>query len=202
MTKSIVAVAQNANPRVEIVGWTNADGPPAIQGAADGAAAVPGLIALLPAARAQAFDAIVIACFDDTGLAEVRAAAHCPVIGIGQSAFVAAALLGQRFSVVTTLDVSVPVIEGNIAALGQSAACVSVRASGIPVLAVEEGSEQTRSHLARHILAAQREDGATATVLGCAGMASLRDDLAARTGLTLIDGVAASALLVEAMALL
>lgn len=199
MTESIVAVARVANPDVEVVGWTNQDGPPAIQGPDDGAAAVPGLLALLPAAKAEAVDAIVIACFDDTGLAEVRAAAHCPVIGIGQSAYVAANLLGHRFSVVTTLDVSVPVIEGNIAAQGFGAACASVRASGLPVLVVEEGSETTRTRLAGEIRAAQA-DGATAAVLGCAGMARLRDDLAARTGVPLIDGVAASIQIAPALA--
>ena len=198
MTRSVLAVARVANPRAEILGWTNADGPPAIQGPEDGDAAVPGVLDLVRGASGA--DAIVIACFDDTGLAEVRAAAHCPVLGIGQSAYVAAELLGHRFSVVTTLDVSVPVIEGNIAALGHAPACASVRASGIPVLTVEEGSEETRAHLARDILAAHREDGATAAVLGCAGMASLRDDLASRTGLPLIDGVAASAQLAEAVA--
>ncbi len=195
----MVAVARRANPEAEIIGWTNHGGPPAIQGPEDGAAAVPGLLALLPRAKAERVDAIVIACFDDTGLAEIRAAAHCPVIGIGQAAYVTASLLGHRFSVVTTLDVSVPVIEGNIETLGYGESCASVRASGLPVLTVEEGSEDTRAHLAREIIAVQSE-GATAAVLGCAGMADLRDDLAARTGMPLIDGVAASAQLAQTLA--
>jgi allantoin racemase len=33
------------------------------------------------------FDAYVIACFDDTGLAEARALTKKPVIGIGQASF-------------------------------------------------------------------------------------------------------------------
>jgi allantoin racemase len=200
MTESLTAVARRANPTAEIIGWTNADGPPAIEGPEDGAAAVPGLLALLPRAHEAGADAIVIACFDDTGLAEVRAAAHCPVIGIGQSAYVTALMLGHRFSVVTTLDVSVPVIEGNIAGTGFAAACASVRASGLTVLTVEEGREETRSRLAAEILEAGRVDGATAAVLGCAGMAALRDDLLTRTGVPLIDGVAASAHLAPALA--
>lgn len=199
MTESIVAAAAAANPQVEVLGWTNHDGPQAIEGADDGAAAVPGLLALLPKARAEGADAIVIACFDDTGLAVVRAAAHCPVIGIGQSAYVAAHLLGHRFSVVTTLDVSVPVIEGNIAAHGFQETCISVRPSGLPVLVVEEGSEATRARLADEVRAA-RAEGASAAVLGCAGMASLREDLLARTGVPLIDGVAAAAQLAAALA--
>jgi allantoin racemase len=202
MTESIVAVARRANPEAEILGWTNDGGPPAIEGPEDGAAAVPGLLAFLPRARAESADAIVIACFDDTGLAEMRAGAHCPVIGIGQSAYVAAGLLGHRFCVVTTLAVSVPVIETNIAAQGFAASCASVRASGLPVLVVEEGREDTRARLAEEILAARREDGAQAAILGCAGMAGLRDDLAGRTGLPLIDGVAASARLASVVAAL
>ena len=199
MTESIVAVARAELPEAEVIGWTNADGPPAIEGAADGEAAVPGLMALLPAAREAGAEAIVIACFDDTGLAEMRAAAHCPVIGIGQAAYATARLMGHRFSVITTLPVSVPVIEGNIAMHGATEACASVRASGLPVLVVEEGSEATRARLAEEITAAQAE-GATAVILGCAGMAVMRADLAARTGCPAIDGVAASAHLAQALA--
>ena len=200
MTESLTAVARRANPAVEILGWTNPDGPPAIQGAEDGAAAVPGLLAMLPRARDIGADAIVIACFDDTGLAEARAAAHCPVIGIGQAAYLAASLLGLRFSVVTTLDVSVPVIEANIARTGFGPNCASVRATGLPVLTVEEGREPTRARIASEIIAARQTDGAAAAVLGCAGMAALRDDLATRTGVPIIDGVAASAHLAAAAA--
>ncbi|MFT3688187.1 aspartate/glutamate racemase family protein [Paenirhodobacter sp.] len=200
MTRSVVAVARAAVPGAVVLGWTNRSGPPAIQGPEDGAAAVAGLMAMLPQARAEAVDAIVIACFDDTGLDELRAAAHCPVLGIGQAAYAMAGLLGARFSVVTTLAVSVPVIAGNIARLGVPG-CASVRPSGLPVLEVEEGSEETRATLAAHITAAAQEDGAGVVVLGCAGMAMLREDLAARSGVRLVDGVAASARLAAAVAL-
>lgn len=198
MTRSVVTVAQAALPETEVIGWTNVSGPPAIQGAADGAAAVPGLRAMLPRARQVGADAIVIACFDDTGLDEIRAEAHCPVLGIGQAACVMAGLLGGGFSIVTTLDVSVPVIEANVARIG--APCRRVRASGLPVLTVEEGREETRARLAREILRAGAEDGVSVVVLGCAGMAGLHGDLAARTGMTLVEGVAASARLARAVA--
>ena len=191
MTEAIVAAARAAAPEgVEILGWTNRDGPPSIQGPGDAALALPGLMAGCPAPGAV--DAIVIACFDDMGLAELRAAAPCPVLGIGQSAYVMAGLLGQRFSVVTSLAVSVPVIEGNIRGSGQQGRCASVRASGLPVLTIEAGAEATRARLAAEMLRARDEDSAGAVVLGCAGMAALGPDLARRTGMRVIDGVRAS----------
>lgn len=196
MTEGVVAVARQAVPEAEIVGLTNHDGPPAIQGPADGAAAVPGLLAM--AAGAGPADAMVVACADDIGLEALRAVAPVPVLGLAQSAFHMAALLGHRFSVVTTLEVSVPVIAENVARYGLSAQCLGVHASGIPVLEVEEGAPDTVARLTAAIAAAAARDGSGAVVLGCAGMAPLVPQLA--TGVPLIDGVAASALLAIAAA--
>ncbi|SIT04984.1 allantoin racemase [Roseivivax lentus] len=199
MTEGIVASARAALPGAEIAGLTNARGPAAIQGKADGEASVPGLLKLLPVARAQGADAIVIACFDDTGLAEARAQAGCPVLGIGQASYVMAQLLGLRFSVITSLPVSIPVIEENLRDQGYTALCASVRASGLPVLTIDEGAPGTIDRIAAEIDAAAREDAAACAILGCAGMAPLKARLSARTGVPLIDGVAASACLAGAV---
>jgi len=199
MTQSVVAVARAAAPEATVTGVTNEDGPAAIQGAEDGLAALPGLFARIEQAAGTGADAIVIACFDDTGLAEAQRASLCPVLGIGQSAYLASVLMGRRFSVVTSTHASIPVIEENIDAQGFRQACVSVRASGLPVLTIEEGSPETLRVLSEEILRA-RDDGAETVVLGCAGMAHLRDGLAERTGVRLIDGVAASAILAVAAA--
>ena len=199
MTEAIVATARKALPSTEVFGLTNSAGPPAIQGKADGDAAVPGLLALLPVAREQGAEAIVIACFDDTGLAEARAAAGCPVLGIGQASYVMAQLLGLRFSVITSLPISIPVIEENIRTSGFAGSCASVRASGLPVLTIDEGAPETVDRIAEEIDAARREDGADCAILGCAGMAPLAGDLSARAGIVVIDGVDASAHLARAV---
>jgi allantoin racemase len=199
MTQAVVSVARQALPEAEVTGWTNSAGPPAIQGPEDGAAALAGLMALLPRAREIAADVIVIACFDDTGLAELRAAAHCPVIGIGQAAYHMASLLGQRFSVVTTLAVSVPVIEANIVQGGFMPLCCRVRPSGLGVLEVEQASAATLDRLAEEIETAARDDDVSLAILGCAGMAPITGALQSRSRLRLIDGVQASAVLARAL---
>lgn len=200
MTDGIVSVARAALPSAEITGWTNTAGPPAIQGAADGDAALPGLLAMLPAAEQAGADVIVIACADDTGLAEMRVAAHCPVIGIGQAAYGLAAFAGFRFSVVTTMAVSVPVIEGNIRNLGHWNICARVRPTGIGVLAVEAASPETIDRLVKEINRAGTEDKAEVVVLGCAGMAPLTDRLYdAGASVALLDGVRASAFIARAL---
>lgn len=186
MTDLIAEAARAvAAPDVEILARTNLAGPPSIQGPEDGAAAVPGLLRIVR--ETDYVDAIVIACFDDTGLEEARAIASCPVIGIGEAAFHAASLLGRPYSVVTTLSVAVPVIEGNLARYGV-AGCVRVRASEVPVLDIDGAEARIGAEVARAIV----EDGAGTIVLGCAGMADLPERLTRAHGVPVIDGVAAA----------
>lgn len=199
MTDGIVASACGALPEIEIFGLTNTDGPAAIQGKADGDAAVPGLLRLLPEAQRRGADAIVIACFDDTGLDEARAKAGCPVLGIGQSSYVMAQLLGLRFSVITSLAVSIPVIEENVQRQGFAPFCTSIRACGLPVLTIDEAAPDTIERIAADIETVRLEEDAGCAILGCAGMAPMKPELSARTRLHLIDGVAASGHLAKAV---
>lgn len=199
MTAAVVATARQTLPDVQILGFTNTTGPASIEGKADGDAAIPGLLSLLPVARAQGADAIVIACFDDTGLQEARAQADCPVLGIGQASYTMASLLGVRFSVVTSVAAAIPVIEGNIASLGFTGLCASVRASGLPVLAIDEAAPETIDHLVHAIETTHHQDGAGCVILGCAGMSPLKPGLERRVGIPLVDGVESSVLLARAV---
>ncbi len=189
MTHKIEAAARAAAaPGTTILSATNHAGPPSIQGPADGDAAEPGLLALILDRQGEA-DAFVIACFDDTGLEKARALTPKPVLGIGEAAMRAAGAGGRAFSVVTTLSVSVPVIEENVRAYGLDAACRRVRASEVPVLALEEPGSAARETVAAEIAAALTEDRPEAIVLGCAGMADLAEEFAGRFGLPVLDGV-------------
>ncbi|MEM7527093.1 MAG: aspartate/glutamate racemase family protein [Pseudomonadota bacterium] len=193
MTDGIVAAARGAAAEdMEIVGETNHDAPPAIQGEEDGRAALPGVVTAAEGAAAAGFDAVVLACFDDIGLEEARAATPLPVVGVGEAAYHGAMLAGGQFSVITTLPVSVPVLEANIARYGFASRCARVRASGLPVLTLEDEPERAARVLAAEAEAAAREDGARALVLGCAGMAAFGPTMSAASGLPAVDGVAAA----------
>lgn len=193
MTEAMVATARAAVPGGLIEGWTSHHGPPSIQGKEDGRLAVPPLLSLVKRASGEGAGAIVIGCFDDTGLAEARALAACPVIGIGQAAYHLAVLTADRFSVITTLAVSVPVIERNIRAAGLGGHLGRVRASGIPVLELEEQPEASAERLGEEAAATARMDGVGAIVLGCAGMSRFAADLRRTARLPVIDGVEAAA---------
>ena len=102
MTEKIAIAARAvARPDTEIIATNPREGPASIQGFHDAAMCVPGLLTEI-ACHPKA-DAIIIACFDDTGLDAARCQADVPVIGIGEAAFHAASFLSCKFSVITTL---------------------------------------------------------------------------------------------------
>lgn len=198
MTEKIGAAGRKvAAAGTEIVARNPATGPASIQGREDGDAALPGLFAELE--KASGFDAVIIACFDDTGLYEARRRTAVPVIGIGEAAYHAATLVAERFSVVTTMSVSIPILEENVQRYGLWSRCGRVRASNVPVLELERPGSTARETISDEIASALLHDGSDAIVLGCAGMADLAADLSARHKVPVVDGVAAAVKLAEGL---
>ena len=190
------AAASVASPGTEIVPVNPLDGPPSIEGYFDEVFAIPGIIAEMGKAPA---DAYVIACFDDTGLDAARCATEAPVIGIGEAAFHMASLVAGKFSVVTTLARSVPAIEHNLAKYGLASRCAKVRSSEVAVLELERPGSNARHRISQEIARAIREDHAEAIVLGCAGMADLAHSLSQEHGVPVLDGVVCAVTLAESL---
>lgn len=187
MTQAMVNTAQNAAPDLAFEGWTSHKGPPSIQGVEDGALATPPLLELVRKADGDGASGIVIGCFDDTALADASALASCPVVGIGQAAYHFAALRGWRFSVVTTLSISVPILEANIHALGLERYLAKVRASDVPVLSLHEDQDEAKSKVVKEAERAQREDDIDAIILGCAGMVNVATAVREAVSVAVID---------------
>ena len=199
MTRKIEAAARAAaSPGVDISAANPAYGPPSIEGYFDEAFSLPGLLEEI--GKCHDANAFIIACFDDTGLEAARCVADVPVIGIGEAAFHVASLIAHKFSVVTTLARSLAPIEHNLVKYGLAARCARVRASNVPVLALEEPGSQARHTIQDEIERALVEDGAEAIVLGCAGMTELARDLERAIGVPVLDGVACAVALAESVA--
>jgi allantoin racemase len=203
MTASIAAAARRAAaPGTEIVAATSVTGPASIESAFDEAMALPGLLQAVREGEARGAHGHVIACFGDPGLDAARELAAAPVIGTAEAAMQVASLLAPRFAIVTTLARSVAGIERLVARYGHERRCCAVRATGLPVLALEEAARDARlfERVQAECRRALDEDGAEALVLGCAGMAPLADRLSAALEVPVIDGVVAAVKLAEALA--
>ena len=198
MTERIDRAAKRvARPGTRIVTVGSSSGPPSIQGFYDGAICLSGLLQQVE--LQNHVDGVVIACFDDTGLDAARCMVDAPVVGIGQSAYSVASMLSNKFTVVTTLSRSVPVLESNLQRYGLASRCASVRAADIPVLELEDMTAETMHSIRRVVEVAIKEDKSDAIILGCAGMTDLVEQLSSEFGLPIIDGVSCAVALAEAL---
>ncbi len=201
MTEKVRVAATMAAPAdASIVARTSHQGPASIQGPEDGELALPGLLQEIQKGIDEGFDAFILACFDDTGLDQARTMTDKPVLGIGEAAFHTSMLRGHRFSVVTTLSVSVPVIEENLQRYGIAEYCRKVRASEVPVLALEEPGSDAEKRISSEIGLAVQQDDCQSIVLGCAGMTDLADRLSAEHKLPVVDGVVSATRMAYALA--
>ncbi|MCY1128026.1 aspartate/glutamate racemase family protein [Frigidibacter sp. RF13] len=198
MTEKIGAAARRvASEGTDILAVNSTSGPESIEGFYDEAMSLAGMFTVIR--TTPDYDAVVIACFDDTGLDAARCLTDKPVIGIGEAGYHMASMIANKFSVVTTLARSVPALEHNLHRYGLMARCSRVRSSEVAVLELEHPGSDACNRISAEIGRAVAEDRAEAIVLGCAGMADLADALAKEHGLPVLDGVTCAVGLAEAM---
>jgi allantoin racemase len=199
MTEGIAEQARRvARPGTEIVGLTPAFGAESVEGNLESyLAAVAVMDRVLSYDRP--FDAVIQAGYGEHGREGLQELLDVPVVDITEAAASTAMYLGHRYSVVTTLDRAVPLIEDRLLLAGLDRRCASVRASGMAVLELESDPERAVEAIVDQAEAAVREDHAEVICLGCGGMAELESAVRERTGVPVVDGVAAAVTVAESL---
>ena len=202
-TESITdTIAQQARavaaPGTEIVGLTPYFGAESVEGNFESYLAA---IAVMDRVMAydQPFDAVIQAGYGEHGREGLQELLNVPVVDITEAAASTAMFLGHAYSVVTTLDRTVPLIEDRLKLAGLYQRCASVRASGMAVLELEENPLAAMEAIVRQAELAIREDKAEVICLGCGGMAGLDEQIRQRTGVPVVDGVTAAVTIAESL---
>lgn len=199
MTEGIGQQARRvASPGTEIVALTPRVGAESVEGNFESylaAVAVMDRVVNYP----EPFDAVVQAGYGEHGREGLQEILDVPVVDITEAAASTAMYLGHKYSVVTTLDRAVPLIEDRLKLAGLYDRCASVRSSGLAVLELEEDATRTASVIADEAVRAVKEDFAEVICLGCGGMAGLEEEVRARTGAPVVDGVAAAVKVAESL---
>lgn len=187
-----------ASPGTEIVGLTPYFGAESVEGNFESYLAA---IAVMDRVMAydQPFDAVIQAGYGEHGREGLQELLNVPVVDITEAAASTAMFLGHAYSVVTTLDRTVPLIEDRLKLAGLYQRCASVRASGMAVLELEEDPLGAMEAIVRQAELAIRDDKAEVICLGCGGMAGLDEQIRQRTGVPVVDGVTAAVMVAESL---
>ncbi|AZF33367.1 Hydantoin racemase [Pseudomonas sp. R4-35-07] len=199
ITQTIAQQARNvASPGTEIVGLTPYFGAESVEGNFESYLAA---IAVMDRVMAydQPFDAVIQAGYGEHGREGLQELLNVPVVDITEAAASMAMFLGHAYSVVTTLDRTVPLIEDRLKLAGLYQRCASVRASGMAVLELEADPLAAMQAIVRQAELAILEDKAEVICLGCGGMAGLDEQIRQRTGVPVVDGVTAAVTIAESL---
>ena len=164
---------------------TLGDGPPGIQSQRDVDAVVAPLLSTAAAHEDEAA-AFVIACFSDPGLYALREQSRRPVLGIAECGVLSALTMGARFGVISILPASIPRHLRYFGAMGVLDRLAADLAIGLTVAELSD-DQRTLARMTEIGLELRDRHGADVLVMGCAGMARFRDDLAAQTGLPVVE---------------
>ncbi|MBK0869016.1 Asp/Glu/hydantoin racemase [Saccharopolyspora sp. HNM0986] len=199
ITESIGAQAAGAAaPGTEIVPLTPPFGAESVEGNYESYLAA---VAVMEAVRAypEPFDAVIQAGYGEHGREGLQELLEVPVVDITEAAASTAQFVGRTYSVVTSLDRTVPLIEDRLAAAGLNSRCASVRASGLPVLELDRDPRAAVEAIAQEAVRAVQDDRAEVVCLGCGGMSGLAERVIERTGVPVVDGVTAAVTTAESL---
>ena len=199
MTASIAAQARRAAAAgTEIVPLTPRFGPESVEGNFESYLAA---VAVMDRVTSydQPYDAVIQAGYGEHGREGLQELLDVPVVDITEAAAGLALYLGHRYSVVTTLDRAVPMIEDRLLLAGLDRRCASVRSSGIPVLELESDPERAVEAIVEQAERAVRDDHAEVICLGCGGMAELEARSPGPHRVPVVDGVAAAVTVAESL---
>lgn len=143
-------------------------------------------------ASENGIDGIVIASFGDTGRDAVQAIAPCPVAGIAECAFAAAAQCGGRFAIVSFSEEMRPSFAAILDRYGYDRSAYDIRLlPGQKIADAGRIQDAVFDGLLDLSLAAERE-GAAAIVPGGGPLAGLASRMQPRLNIPVIDGVQAA----------
>ena len=174
-------------------------GPETIESAYDEAYAIPPTLDLVKKANQQGYDAVILACFSDPGLHAAREISTIPVIGIEESSFHVAAMLGAKFSIMTPRKARIHTKKEEVHKFGLDYYLASVRSLDLSVAETDADPEKTKQRVFGEATKAVKEDGAEVIILGCAGMAGYAPEIEQKLNIKVIDPTAVALKIAEAM---
>ncbi len=123
-------------------------------------------------AKEEGFDAVIVNCFGDPMLWELRQALDIPVVGIGESSMLYATLMGYKFGIVHISPYNIPETEEHIVKYGLKDRCIGLRPIDSWNAGLEEGLTLSKQTVAAFVSTARKliSDGAEVIIPGCSLM--------------------------------
>jgi len=186
-------LAALARPGTEVV-FRPVGGPASIESRYEESLAAAVAVEALRVAQIEGgWDAAIVWCAADPGVAAAREVVDFPVIGPGEAACTIASLLASRFITISAVEGDRVLAQELAHRCGFGAKLAGSYAVGIPVLAMHDDEEDT----VQRTVDVVRRTGAGAAALLCLGFTGLGRSIARQAGVPVVDAGAAALQMAE-----
>ncbi|MEM1742799.1 MAG: aspartate/glutamate racemase family protein, partial [Nitrososphaerota archaeon] len=144
------------------------------------------------------YDGIIVNCFLDPAVDELKNILDRPVIGPGESSIVFGGILGKKLGIVSIRSEALELIKQRCNSLRYSDRVVSIRGIGIHVVDLRENWSRVKLELIEESKNAVKE-GAEVIILGCTGLAGLAKTISEEIGKPVIDPAVAALKMAESL---
>ena len=150
--------------------------------------------------RGGGYDAVVIACISDhAAIYPAREILEIPVVGILEASVIVASQISNKFAIVTSNRRWEPLLEEAVTRYGYSAKCVAVKSCLDRVLDLEQGDGSGPRERVKLAAEEAMAEGAEAIILGCCGMAGLKEELENYLKIPVIDPIDAGIMMASTL---
>jgi len=192
-----------AGENTEVIVECIKKGPLSLESSYDDVQANPYILEKVEKAVKIGSSAIIIYCFGDPGLIAARELVEIPIIGPGETSLHMACILGNRFSIISSLRGEVSRVREIVKRAKIDFNCLaSVRGLGISVLKLRDNPQFTIEETVKIGNKCIKEDKAEVLVLGCLGFAGFGKQVQEKLGIPVVDPAAVSLKMAELSAML
>ncbi|MCS7132432.1 MAG: aspartate/glutamate racemase family protein [Nitrososphaeria archaeon] len=187
----------NACPTTNIDVVSLGRGPPSVETLRDLEVVKP-LIKELALQKYKMYDGLIINCFLDPAVDELRKILDRPVVGPCEASLAFGSLFTDRLGVVSIEGEALNLIKQNIKKLSYGHKVVSIRGIKTRVVDLRDNWDRVKAELREESKKALSE-GAEVIILGCTGLAGLGDTISRDISKPVIDPAVAALKMIESL---
>jgi len=188
---------RNACPTTEIDVISLKSGPPSVETINDLRAVEP-LVKELALQRYKEYDGLIVNCFLDPSVKELKKLLDRPVVGPGEASLAFGSIFGGKLGIISIRSEALDLMRLNAEKLGYGGRVVSIRGIKVGVVDLRNNWERVKSELKEEAGKAVSE-GAEVIILGCTGLAGLSNIVSKAVNRPVIDPAVAALKMVESL---
>lgn len=202
MERRLTLLREYAAPGTEVDIADIDEGPASIESVYEEYLSIPSTVEKVIEAEKEGYDAAILGCYGDPGLDAAREVTEkMVVVGPGEAGVMAAAMCGNKFSIITVTASIVNALHHMVEKAGVAKKLASVRAIETPVLELAGDRDATLAKLVEEARNAVETDRADTLVLGCMSMGFLgaAEEMSEALGLPVVNPGRISLTMAEAL---